>query len=168
MKKATLDFFNTNTGRAICAIALLIMLWLLRTDLHSQASAKWISDGHGTFGQVFDLGLMFGALFGIGIWLCLPVRNGESKAPVIARCQSVAKSTRHLKGAICVMRGRAIGIDAYIGEQIQRWVNGEIPSKTEKGVSGTYVEVIEPMPGWKIVVGTTAQGKRVPLTSKQN
>lgn len=105
MKKTTLDFINTNAGRAICAIALLITLWLLRTDLHSQASAKWISDGHGTFGQVFDLGLMFGALFGIGIWLCLPVRNGESNAPVVARGQSVAKSTRHLKDAICVMRG---------------------------------------------------------------
>ncbi len=67
-------------------------------------------------------------------------------------------------------RLRAIGMDAYVGEQIQRWTNGEIPSKTEKGVgvSGTDVEVIEPMPGWKIVVGTVAHGKRVPLTNKQN
>lgn len=73
MKKTTLDFLNTNAGRAVCAIALLLTLWLLRADLYSQATAKWISDGHGAFGQVFDLGLMFGALFGIGFWLCLPV-----------------------------------------------------------------------------------------------
>lgn len=78
-------------------------------------------------------------------------------AVIIAR--RTAKNLKELN------HSRAIGIDAYIGEQIQRWVNGEIQSKTEKGVSGIFVEVIEPMPGWKIVVGTTAQGKRVPLGS---
>lgn len=78
----TLNFLNTNAGRTVCAIALLLLLWLWRTDLHSQATAKCISDGQGTFGQVFDLGLMIGALFGIGFWLCLPTRNSESKAPV--------------------------------------------------------------------------------------
>lgn len=82
MKQKTLNFFNSNAGRAVCAIALLLLLWLWRTDLYSQATAKWINDGHGTFGQVFDLGLMIGALFGIGFWLCLPARSGESKAPV--------------------------------------------------------------------------------------
>lgn len=54
-----------------------------------------------------------------------------------------------------------VGFDAYIAEQIQRWANGEIHSRTKKiDVTGDeLVEVVEPISGWEIVVGTTRRGK---------
>lgn len=54
-----------------------------------------------------------------------------------------------------------ISNEAYIQEQTQRWLRGEIKSRIEKGVGvcGTDVEVIEPMPGVEIVVGTVKYGK---------
>lgn len=54
-----------------------------------------------------------------------------------------------------------VGLDAYIAEQMQKWVNGEIHSRTKKmDVTGDkLVEVIEPISGWEIVVSTTRRGK---------
>lgn len=62
-------------------------------------------------------------------------------------------------------RQRQMGMDAWLADQVRRWSAGELPSRTEKGsgLAGTDVEVIEPLPGWSIVVGTTAFGKRVPF-----
>lgn len=60
---------------------------------------------------------------------------------------------------------RRMGMDAWLAEQVSRWVKGELPSHTEQGVgvSGTNAEIIEPLPGWRIWVGTIEHGKRVPF-----
>lgn len=60
---------------------------------------------------------------------------------------------------------RTMGMDAWLAEQVSRWVNGELQSRLEKstGASGTDIAIIEPLPGWRICVGTIEQGKRVPF-----
>ena len=77
MKQNAINFLNSNAGRAIAVLFFLTMLWCWREYMHSQAVAEWIGRGHGTFGQVFDMGLMVGGLFGIAFWLCLPARSAR-------------------------------------------------------------------------------------------
>ncbi len=49
-----------------------------------------------------------------------------------------------------------IGVDAWVEKHIQRWRDGKLASRVEKGsgVSGSDIEIIEPLPGWEIVVAT--------------
>lgn len=64
-------------------------------------------------------------------------------------------------------RQRVVGMDAWIAEQVRRWVDGELRSKTEKGIH-VDTEVIEPIPGWRITVGTMEHGKRIPFHKMEN
>lgn len=60
-----------------------------------------------------------------------------------------------------------IGNDAWMEKHIQRWRGGRLAGRIEKGtgVSGSDVEFIEPLRGWKIIVATFVDGKRVETMS---
>jgi len=57
----------------LCCLLALAYVWHI--DLNSQKTVEWIAKGGGTYGQIFDLGMVIGALLGVGAWLCLPKKN---------------------------------------------------------------------------------------------
>ncbi|OJW46178.1 MAG: hypothetical protein BGO63_03670 [Candidatus Accumulibacter sp. 66-26] len=83
-------------------------------------------------------------------------------AALIYTVRTARQSRRVFDG---LKRQTVIGMDAWIAEQVQRWASGELRSSTQKGVGPGHIdaEIIEPIPGWQIVVGTTAHGKRTPF-----
>lgn len=78
---------------------------------------------------------------------------------------TTSRRTRYIHAELSEQQ--TIGRDAWIAKHIQRWRDGKLPSRIENGVgvSGADVEIIEPLPGWKIVVATLVDGKPVPSTA---
>lgn len=72
-----------------------------------------------------------------------------------------SRQTRYIRDELS--EKQRIGGDAWVAKHVQHWRDGKLASRIEKGigVSGSDVEIIEPLPGWKIVVATLEGGKRI-------
>jgi len=82
-------------------------------------------------------------------------------------CAFVIRTNRRTQHVIAELaRYRELGVDAYVSEQVARWVAGDLPGRTETLANGDVIEVIEPMPGWRISAGSIVSGKRIPLANQ--